>query len=173
MEDDLLLSSPTAGVPASITALSSLDWCLAEVNIPCEVPVYPPSSKPKCGSIPASSPQKDAVPQRELQEWGPPEWAETTPLSISYCRKQEHDNMREIFFLLFLCKYICHPSLPCQDSVFNHKQEVVKGLLPGSSSWLIITDNLNQVNENDENLEVEYSIGKMCPDRKAKPKNGL
>lgn len=60
--------SPKAGVTVSITVLSSLDRCLAEVTIPCRSLRVLPPPNPTCGSIPASSPQKDAVPQRELQE---------------------------------------------------------------------------------------------------------
>lgn len=45
VEDDLLLSSPKAGVTVSITTLAALNRCLAAVGVPCEAAKWPPSSK--------------------------------------------------------------------------------------------------------------------------------
>lgn len=169
MEDDRLLSSLKAGVTVSIIVLSSLDRCLAEVTIPCRSSLL--QTQPVAPSLlPAHRRMlfhrgncRNKVPQNGLRQLH-----DQFLLQEAGIWKHEGEGR---FFPLFLCRFICHPPLLCQDHVW-----LKAGCWQFFSSWLITTDNLNLVNENDENLEVVYSISNMRSDRKAKsaePKNGL
>lgn len=94
----------------------------------------------------------------------------------SYCRRQEPDNMKEIFSYFYVNTSATLPSHVKKVLSITGRKCLKACCWQFFSSWLIITDNLNLVDENDENLEVVYSISNMCSDRKAnsaEPKNGL
>lgn len=163
MEYDLLLSSSKAGVTVSIIALSSLDWCLAEVNISWEVPLCPPSSKPNRDVAPSLFPThrrmlfhrgncRNKVPQNELRQIH-------KEFLLQEAGTWQHEG--DFFSYFYVNTSATFPSHVKTVLSITSRKWLKACCSQLFSIWLIIIDNLSLVNENDENLEVVYSISNI------------